>query len=249
MPQEDQEFRLEDAVSDVEKSYENHPGFRHAFWEWMARGEFDEKFLQQFALHYYEHVAMFRQYIARALAGLPAKRSEEIQVALSAILSDEYGLDGSPSHPELFRGFMHSLGLSKEDWHRDCMISGISQFRERHFELFDRGDAAETMGAVIFGFERTTPYRHGRVITGIKAFNARTGNTVDDRFFTGHVEIDPHHSQSLIEPSRELFRNDLNGVITGAHHSFLARKVFLDSLAGHLGVPLYSPKTGGLPNQ
>ncbi len=223
-------------VSHIEQSYEHHPGYRHPFWDWMAQGDYTVESLRDFALLYYGHVRYFRQYIARALSIVP---EESVQIALAQILSDEYGLSGNPSHPELFRQFMRSLSLRGNDWQRCSKpIVGIQEFRERHFELFQDGKYPETMGAVVFGFERTTPYRHARVVEGLRKFTERTGRDVDPTFFREHVTIDPHHSRSLLLPLQNMLKDEHNvqHVIQGAAASFDARKVLLDNLARCLGV-------------
>lgn len=222
-------------VARIEQSYKNHPGYRHPFWEWMARGDYSAEKLREFALLYYGHVRYFRQYIARALSVVP---EESVQIALAQILSDEYGLSGSPSHPELFRRFMRSLSLEEKDWQRSAKpFIGIREFRDRHFKLFQEEKYPETMGAVVFGFESTTPYRHARVVEGLQKFTERTGHNVDATFFSEHVTIDPHHSGSLLLPLKGMLQEEDNvqKVIRGAAVSFDARKACLDSLARCLG--------------
>ena len=107
----------EAALKRIDGEHYNHPGYRHFFWEHMAKGDYDLDFLRKYALHYYEHVRVFRLYLAGAMTVVPV---EEFQVILSEIIADEFGvrLYGEPDvdgHPELFRRFMRSLGLTEAD--------------------------------------------------------------------------------------------------------------------------------------
>ena len=151
----------------------------------METGEYDIDFLRKYALYYYEHVRVFRLYLAGAMTVVPI---EAFQVVLSEIIADEFGVrlydepdvDG---HPELFRRFMRSLGLTEEDWEEESsgknLLEGVAHYKDVHYGLFWSGLAAETVGAVIFGMERTTPHRHSKVLEGLKRFSQRTGHEID----------------------------------------------------------------------
>ena len=51
-------------VKEIEQTYIDHPGFKHYLWDFMEKGEYDIDFLKKFALMYYEHVRVFRLYLA-----------------------------------------------------------------------------------------------------------------------------------------------------------------------------------------
>ena len=48
-------------VAKIQQSYEDHPGYRHPFWDWMEKGTYTLQQLQKFSLLYYKHVRIFRQ--------------------------------------------------------------------------------------------------------------------------------------------------------------------------------------------
>jgi pyrroloquinoline-quinone synthase len=227
-------------IERIRESYADHPGYQHRFWQWFAQGAFDEAGLRRFALAYYQHVRRFRLYVAGALTIAP---SEELQAVLAENLADEYGvpLAGRPaaeSHPEMFRRFMRSLGLTETDWEGDEPIEGIRRFQEVHFALFRGGLVSETIGAVVFGMESSTPYRHGMVLRGLDAFGRRTGRVVDAVFFESHVTGDETHSEELIEVAGPFVEADPDGVMRGARLSFDARRLFLDDLGRQVGAPV-----------
>jgi pyrroloquinoline-quinone synthase len=224
-------------LDEIRTTYEDHPGYRHWFWDWIAETDLDEARLKRFALMYYEHVLRFRLYVAGALTIAP---SEELQIAFAEILADEYGVhlaDHPPadSHPEMFRKFMSSLGLAADDWSGGAPIPGIKYFFNAHFALFRGVMTSEGLGAVVFGMETTTPYRHGKVLEGLKKYKERFGVAVDDTFFSSHVSIDEHHSSMLYTAATPFITSDPTGFMRGARYSFDAREVFLDDLAEQLG--------------
>jgi pyrroloquinoline-quinone synthase len=229
-------------IEEIESSYASHPGYRHAFWEWMMLGSFDQEVLKQFALLYYEHVKVFRLYLAGLMTIIP---KEEMQIALAKLLADEYGIavhghGNEPSHPEMFRSFMRSIGLTESEWNKNHLIEGIEYYRRVHFSLFRGGLTDEAIGAVIFGMERTTPYRHGKVLKGLKIYDERNGTSTDKVFFSAHVMIDPGHNESLIDVAEEWFTRPqkVERLKLGARISFDARKIFLDDLATALNLPI-----------
>ena len=56
--------------------------------------------------------------------------------------------------------------------------------------------------------------------------------TIDDTFFSRHVEVDPRHGQSLIMPIRDWLANEelVKLIVEGACQSLDARKAFLDDI-------------------
>lgn len=231
-------------VKSIEERYYDHSGFRHYFWDFMEQGAYDLDFLRKYALHYYEHVRVFRLYLAGAMTAVPV---EDFQVILSEIIADEFGvrLYGEPDvdgHPELFRRFMRSLGLTEDDWEAVStgknMIEGIAHYKKVHYGLFNAGLSEEIVGAIIFGMERTTPHRHSRVLEGLKKFSARTGHKIDWQFFSEHVGVDDYHNTALLVPLQSWFHDPVKveRMVQGATASFDARKGFLDDLAKVMGV-------------
>jgi pyrroloquinoline-quinone synthase len=179
-----------------------------------------------------ERVRRFRLYVAGALTIAP---SEELQTVLAENLADEYGipLAGQPpqdSHPEMFRRFMRSMGLDETVWDAYEPIEGIKRFQQIHFAMFRGGLVSEMLGAVVFGMESTTPYRHGMVLKGVGKYCERTGETFDTTYFEAHVTGDEEHTVELLEAAEPFIEADPEGIMRGARLSFDARKLFLDSL-------------------
>jgi len=229
----------------MDADLQDHPGFKHFIWKHIAGSSKDLAFWRKFALHYYEHVRVFRLYLAGAMTVVPI---EDFQITLSEILADEFGvrLHGEPDvdgHPALFRRFMLSLGLTEEDWEAVStgknLLPGIAHYKKVHYSLFQGGLSEEMVGAIIFGMERTTPHRHSAVLDGLNTFSQQTGHKVDVQFFSEHVAVDDYHNTALIKPLESWFRDPtkVQRMKEGAVRSFDARREFLDNLADEMGIP------------
>ena len=217
-------------------TFADHPGFRHPIWDWLAGSSYTLEELQTFAKVYYGHVQLFRKYLAGAIT---VSSIEDTQVALADILSEEYGCRYNPDiqgygpwHPELYRLFMQSISVDPSESRTVPAIEGIEHFRSVHFAMFQGGEEVETIGAVVFGMESSTPYRHERVATGLDRFGADHGMAIDHTFFSRHVEVDPRHGQGILMTIRHWLDDSekVELLRQGAFRSFDARKVFLDQV-------------------
>jgi pyrroloquinoline-quinone synthase len=223
-------------LNELLDSFAEHPGFHHEIWDWLAEGTYDLGQLQTFASLYYAHVRHFRKYLAGAIT---VSTIEATQVALADIVAEEYGCRynvelqaNGPSHPELYRRFMRSVGVQPEDWESVAPIAGIEHFRQVHYTMFQNGEQLPMLGAVMFGMESSTPFRHHRVTTGLEVFAAENNMNIDHTFFSRHVEVDPRHGQSLLMTVRTWLDSPVSVELLreGAIRSFDARKVFLDEV-------------------
>jgi len=224
------------ALTRITESFSEHPGYRHRLWDWLASADYELVALQTFAELYYGHVRQFRKYLAGAIT---VSSNELVQASLAEILAEEYGrrydpLLGTygPSHPDLYRRFMRSIDLVPEDFDCSPPIPSIRAYYDVHYNMFQGGREIETMGAVIFAMESTTPYRHEKVTSGLSKFAPKCDLVIDDTFFSRHVEIDPRHGQSLLMPARAWLDDPIaiTALMKGAELSFDARAKFLDEI-------------------
>merc|ERR1711871_61712 len=239
------EADVQAVLDGLDADLQDHPGFKHFIWKHLASSSEDLAFWRKFSLHYYEHVRVFRLYLAGAMTVVPI---EDFQIVLSEILADEFGvrLHGEPDvdgHPALFRRFMASLGLTENDWEAVSsgknLLPGVAHYKKVHYSLFRGGLAEEMVSAIIFGMERTTPHRHSAVLDGLNTFSQRTGHKVDVQFFSEHVAVDDYHNTALLKPLESWFRDPtkVRRMKEGAIRSFDARREFLDNLAAEMGIP------------
>jgi len=222
---------------DVFEVIQDHEGRQHAIWDHIGSGAISLEQFKLFAKYYYYHVLTFRRYIAGLLT---AVSDEALQRVLADNLADEYGLYGdiseyeNISHPGLYRSFLRSLGVLEATVKECPVLPGYLYYRDFHLALLASPRTVESIGAVVFGMESTTPYRHTRVARGIELLSQKYGSRVDSRFFDEHSALDDHHSLELAQASVSSVAEQHDAVIRGAVLSLDARKVFLDDLLAHI---------------
>jgi hypothetical protein len=69
-------------LNGLDADLQDHPGFKHFIWKHIASSSMDLAFWRKFSLHYYEHVRVFRLYLAGAMTVVPI---EDFQIILSEV--------------------------------------------------------------------------------------------------------------------------------------------------------------------
>jgi pyrroloquinoline-quinone synthase len=159
----------------------------HPFYLAWTRGELSRETLADYAGQYYRHVAAFPTY----LSALHARCDDQtIRQHLLQNLIDEEA--GEPNHPQLWRIFATSLGISSEQldqietWPETANL--IATFRE----ICREGNLAQGLAA-LYSYESQIPAVSESKIDGlIRHYNFTEPESY--RYFTVHIEADKEHS-------------------------------------------------------
>jgi pyrroloquinoline-quinone synthase len=159
----------------------------HPFYLAWTRGELSRETLADYAGQYYRHVAAFPTY----LSALHARCDDQtIRQHLLQNLIDEEA--GEPNHPQLWRIFATSLGISSEQldqietWPETANL--IATFRE----ICSEGNLAEGLAA-LYSYESQIPAVSESKIDGlIRHYNFTEPESY--RYFSVHIEADKEHS-------------------------------------------------------
>jgi pyrroloquinoline-quinone synthase len=159
----------------------------HPFYLAWTRGELSRETLADYAGQYYRHVAAFPTY----LSALHARCDDQtIRQHLLQNLIDEEA--GEPNHPQLWRIFATSLGISSEQldqietWPETATL--IATFRE----ICREGNLAQGLAA-LYSYESQIPAVSESKIDGlIRHYNFTEPESY--RYFTVHIEADKEHS-------------------------------------------------------
>ncbi len=181
----------------------------HPFYLAWTRGELRKETLADYARQYYQHVAAFSTYLSAAHAGCD---DPKIRRQLLDNLIDEEA--GDPNHPQLWRKFAESLGVSPADldaaesWPETAAL--IATFRE----ICRNGHTAAALAA-LYSYESQIPAVSESKIDGlIKHYGFTDEN--DYRYFTVHIEADREHAaveRALLEREVDAAKS---GVATAA---------------------------------
>ncbi|HET7511427.1 MAG TPA: CADD family putative folate metabolism protein [Chthoniobacterales bacterium] len=159
----------------------------HPFYLAWTRGELSRETLADYAGQYYRHVAAFPTY----LSALHARCDDQtIRRHLLQNLIDEEA--GEPNHPQLWRIFANSLGISSEQldqietWPETANL--IATFRE----ICREGNLAQGLAA-LYSYESQIPAVSESKIDGlIRHYNFTEPESY--RYFSVHIEADKEHS-------------------------------------------------------
>jgi pyrroloquinoline-quinone synthase len=159
----------------------------HPFYLAWTRGELSRETLADYAGQYYRHVAAFPTY----LSALHARCDDQtIRQHLLQNLIDEEA--GEPNHPQLWRIFATSLGISSEQldqietWPETANL--IATFRE----ICREGNLAQGLAA-LYSYESQIPAVSESKIDGlIRHYNFTEPESY--RYFSVHIEADKEHS-------------------------------------------------------
>jgi len=163
---------------------------KHPFYRMWMEGTLPKKCLQNYATHYYHHVAAFPRYIS-ALHSLCEDR--EKRKILLENLNDEEGVQGDP-HPDLWMHFAEGLGLNREKVKSTAVCKSI---RELIYTFFShcRGSYARGLSS-LYSYEYQVPEVAETKIQGLKKhYGIMDKKTL--LFFLVHKEADIEHREAI----------------------------------------------------
>lgn len=156
---------------------------KHPFYLAWTRGELSREALSDYARQYYHHVAAFPTYLSAVHAKCddqPARRQ-----ILQNLVDEEAG---SPNHPELWKQFGNSLGVSNFETEQEPETKNlIATFRSSCNESTSEGLAA------LYAYESQIPQICESKIDGLKKFYG-FDDSKDYEYFSVHREADREHS-------------------------------------------------------
>tara|TARA_R110002074_G_scaffold340837_1_gene511325 strand:+ start:851 stop:1537 length:687 start_codon:yes stop_codon:yes gene_type:complete len=197
----------------------------------LSRFEIDKA--QLFAELYYPHILRTRLYQANALGITP---DENIQYVLADILHDEYGQgEQNNSHMQLYRNFMHAIGLDIKDSAEYTIIPELQMYISTMEQLTRNGDWLTAIAAVGVASEWPIPKYYGLLLNGLRKIQGIKEKDLE--LFTGHIELDVEHAnmieQSVVpyldnEQNQERFNQGitLNMEARRVFHAGLYREIF-----------------------
>ena len=181
-----------------------------------------------FALLYYPHILRTRLYTAAALARV---EWEEMQVALSSILHDEFGGgDRSRTHPELYRRYLRAIGFGPLDWEYPPVIPELKRYIAHHYRVAQRGPVLEAIAAVGLAGEWPIPFIFRQIAKGLQ--HALPASDEQMEIWLAHIPLDEEHALLVVEAlgPRIKTASDRREIRKGALESMDQRKRLYDGL-------------------
>ncbi|MGB9068348.1 MAG: CADD family putative folate metabolism protein [Candidatus Acidiferrales bacterium] len=201
---------------------EQHHLLKHPFYQAWTEGTLSRESLQLYAQQYYHHVRSFPENL-RQLAG---RAKGDLAGIVNENLAEE--LDPAGSHPQLWRQFAQSLGVSGETL--DCArpLPGIAALLDTFDEMVSQGTMMQAV-ASFYVYEAQVPEISTQKISGLRRFYGITEPEAL-AYFGVHEEADVRHRAAWRAWLADQDSSDSFGVICAAQRSLKALWGGLDAV-------------------
>jgi pyrroloquinoline-quinone synthase len=160
---------------------------KHPFYLAWTRGDLSKEALADYARQYYHHVAAFPTY----LSAVHAKCNDQsVRKQLLSNLIDEEA--GSPNHPELWKRFANSVGVTDVDVANSAKQPETKNLVET-FQSVCRDESTAEGLAALYAYESQIPEICESKIDGLKKHYGFSDPN-EYEYFTVHLEADREHS-------------------------------------------------------
>ena len=186
-------------LDQIDQDIANKHLLKHPFYLAWARGELSEQALADYAKQYYHHVAAFPTY----LSAVHSRCDDQVtrKQVLNNLIDEEAG---DPNHPDLWKQFARSLGVSNEQIATSAKqpetVALIGTFRN----VCGQYSTAEGLAA-LYAYESQIPEICESKIDGLKKHYGFTDPEAYE-YFSVHIEADREHSAA----EREMLNAHVN---------------------------------------
>jgi pyrroloquinoline-quinone synthase len=201
---------------------EQHHLLKHPFYQAWTEGTLSRESLQLYAQQYYQHVRSFPENL-RQLAG---RASGDLAEIVNENLAEE--LDPAGSHPQLWRQFAESLGVSGETLDYARPLPGIAALLDTFDEMVSQGTMMQAV-ASFYVYEAQVPEISAQKISGLRRFYNITEPEAL-AYFGVHEEADVRHRAAWRAWLAGQDSSDSFGVICAAERSLKALWGGLDAV-------------------
>jgi pyrroloquinoline-quinone synthase len=200
----------------------------HPFYRAWSAGELTAEDLREYARNYFHHVNAFPEYLQEFASRLPQGGLRQVVLANRR---DELGLDGSPSHSELWLDFLEGMGGGRSASPAPIAeVSGLVQF----FHGLGRRGAPEEALAAFYAYESQVPRVAEQKARGLAEKYGADART--SRYFTLHTVADVYHSRLWKQQLAHAVENNpaaMGRALTAAQHAAQALWTALDGIEAH----------------
>src|ERR1700678_4767193 len=160
---------------------------KHPFYRAWTEGKLSKQALGLYAEQYYQHVQAFPE----NLRDLASRNNGDAQLKSLVLENLSEELDETATHPQLWRQFAASLGVSDVSLDRAQPLPGISALLDSYDEVSTQGTLAQAVAA-FYVYEAQVPEIATEKMSGLRNFYGIT----DSRslsYFSVHEEADVRH--------------------------------------------------------
>jgi pyrroloquinoline-quinone synthase len=203
---------------------EKHHLLKHPFYQAWSEGRLSRQQLGLYAEQYYQHVRSFPENL-KQLAGR-TNGDAALKTIVKENLAEE--LDASAPHPQLWRQFAESLGVSDASLEVAQPRPGIAALLDTYDEVASQGSMLQAVAA-FYVYEAQVPEIATQKISGLRRFYGITEPRAL-AYFAVHEEADVRHRAAWREWLASQNNVDTVGVLCAAERSLKALWGALDAV-------------------
>jgi pyrroloquinoline-quinone synthase len=203
---------------------EKHHLLKHPFYQAWSEGRLSKQQLGLYAEQYYQHVRSFPENLKQ----LAARTNGD--AALKSIVKENLDeeLDASAPHPQLWRQFAESLGVSDTSLEGAHPRPGVAALLDTFDEVATQGSMTQAVAA-FYVYEAQVPEIATQKISGLRRFYGITEPRAL-AYFAVHEEADVRHRAAWREWLATQTNVDTVGVLCAAERSLKALWGALDAV-------------------
>jgi pyrroloquinoline-quinone synthase len=195
---------------------------KHPFYQAWSEGKLSKESLQLYAQQYYQHVRAFPENLQQ----LADRSTSPLTELVEENLAEE--LDPGATHPQLWRQFAASLGVSGDSLDNARPLPGIAALLDTYDEVVSQGTMQEAVAA-FYVYEAQVPEIAAQKISGLRRFYDITEPRAL-AYFGVHEEADVRHRAAWRQWLANQKETDTFGVLCAAERSLKALWGALDAV-------------------
>jgi len=201
---------------------EKHHLLKHPFYQAWTEGTLSREALQLYAEQYYQHVRSFPE----NLRMLSRRANGDLAGIVQENLAEE--LDPAGTHPQLWRQFAESIGVSGDALDNARPLPGVAALLDTFDELVAQGSVTQAV-ASFYAYEAQVPEIATQKISGLRRFyNVTEPEAL--AYFGVHEEADIRHRAAWRSWLATQEVADTFGVLCAAERSLKALWGALDAV-------------------
>jgi pyrroloquinoline-quinone synthase len=209
-------------IDSLDALIEKYHLLKHPFYQAWTEGTLSRESLQLYAKQYYQHVRAFPENLKQ----LADRSKSPLTELVEENLAEE--LDPSATHPQLWRQFAESLGVTEETLDEARPLPGIAALLDTYDEVVSQGTMPEAVAA-FYVYEAQVPEISTQKISGLRRFY----DISEPRalaYFGVHEEADVRHRAAWRQWLTNQRDTDTFGVLCAAERSLKALWGALDAV-------------------
>jgi pyrroloquinoline-quinone synthase len=160
----------------------------HPFYKAWSAGELTREDLREYGQDYFHHVEAFPEYLQEFGSRV---QDEQLRRAVVVNRQDELGLDGSPSHADLWLDFVEGMGGERTS-SGGVPVTEITALTGWFHSVATEGAPEEALAA-FYAYESQVPQVAAEKAKGLREMYGADEKTCE--YFTVHTTADVYHSR------------------------------------------------------